>query len=62
MGSSCEIEATKKMQIFYSVVFKAVFNQCKDTEFVVGNNLKRILLDWSDAKRKELQLALGEEL
>ena len=49
---------------FYSVAFKAVFDQCKEDhkEFGVGKTLKGIILDWSDTERKGLQLAIGEEL
>ena len=52
----------KKMHIVsYSAAFKAVFDQCKEDhkEFGVGKSLKGIVSDWSDAKRKGLQLAIG---
>jgi hypothetical protein len=41
---------------FYSVAFKAIFDQCKE-EFSIGKILKGIVLD-----RKGLQLAIGAEL
>ena len=41
-----------------------MFDQCKEDhkEFGVGKSLKGIILDWSNAERKGLQLAIGQEL
>ena len=58
------VRSNKEDSDFYSAAFKAVFDQCKEDhkEFGVGTTLKGIILDWSDAERKGLQLAIGEEL
>ena len=58
------VRSNKEDANFYSVAFKAVFDQCKEDhkEFSIGKTLKGIVLDWSDAERKGLQLAIGEKL
>ena len=55
------VRSNKEDTHFYSEAFKVV---CKEDhkEFGVGKSLKGIILDWSDAERKGLQLAIGQEL
>ena len=46
---------------FYAEAFKQIFEQCKEDhkDFKV-ENLKGIVMDWSDTERKGLELAIGK--
>ena len=55
--------ANKENAQFYAEAFKAIFHQCKeDNKGFKIDNLKGIVLDWSDTERKGLEQAISKEI
>ena len=48
----------------YEQAFRATFDQVKEDhpEFMVGQTLKGIVLDWSDTQQKGLEKAVGKDI
>ena len=56
------MRANKESSLFYKVAFTTMFRTCheKYPNFKVGETLKGIIMDWSDAEAKGLREAVGD--
>ena len=56
------MRTNKESLLFYKVAFTAMFRTCheKYPNFKVGETLKGIIMDWSDAEAKGLREAVGD--